>query len=127
MPPRQQQSPSHTTTTKTNENSLGHESSTEEMTPRELPDALLRRRKTDEDVRIQHDPAILLLIRSTGVASLDVPPRRNVDGHDRQAGARYERERDVERGAHGRLERKAKDGVQDDVARGERRRERRLG
>ena len=102
------------------------------MTPRELPDALLRRRKTDEDVRVQDDPAaFLLLIRSTsigtGIASLDVPPRRDVDGHDRQAGARYERERDVERGAHGRLERKPKDGVQDDVARGERRRERRLG
>ena len=102
------------------------------MTPRELPNALLRRRKTDEHVRVQDDPAaFLLLIRSTsigtGIASLDVPPRRDVDGHDRQAGARYERERDVERGAHGRLERKPKDGVQDDVARGERRRERRLG
>ena len=106
------------------------------MTPRELPDALLRRRKTDEHVRVQDDPAaFLLLIRDTststgagtGIASLDVPPRRDVDGHDRQAGARYERERDVERGAHGRLERKPKDGVQDDVARRERRRERRLG
>jgi len=101
------------------------------MTPRELPNALLRRRKTDENIRIQHDPAAALLIRSTCtgaiIAPLDVPPRWDVDGHDRQARARYERERDVERGAHRRPERKAKDGVEDDVARGERRRERRLG
>lgn len=100
------------------------------MSPGELADALLRRRKTDEDVRIQDDPPLIPNTSAStgaGIASLDVPPRRDVDGHDWQAGARYERERDVERRAHGRLERKAKDGVQDDVARGQRRRERRLG
>ena len=107
-------------------NSLGHEPSAEEMTPRELPNALLRRRKTDENIRIQHDPALLLPLLIRSVASLDVPPRWDVDGHDGQARARYERERDVERGAHGRPERKAKDGVEDDVTLGERRRERRL-
>lgn len=109
------------------------------MTPRELPHALLRRRKTDEDVRTQRDDPTSVRVPAApslsslrvfivrGVAPLDVPPRRDVDGHDGQARARYERERDVERGAHGRPERKAKDGVEDDVARGERRRERRLG
>ena len=112
------------------------------MTSRELPDALLRRRKTNEHVRIQDrsaaptspGPLRLRLARALGlirvqrdIAALDVPPRRDVDRHDRQAGARDERERSVERGAHGGPKREAKDGIEDDVARGERRRERRLG
>ena len=112
------------------------------MTPRELPDALLRRRKTNEHVRIQDrsaaspspGPLPLARARALGlicvqrhIAALDVPPRRDVDRHDRQAGARDERERSVERGAHGGAKREAEDGIEDDVARSERRRERRLG
>jgi len=58
------------------------------------------------------------------IAALDVPPRRNVHRDDRQAGARDERERSVERSAGGRLEREAEYRVQHNVARRERRRER---
>ena len=73
------------------------------MAPRELLDARLGRGEADEHVRVQTEP-----IR---VASLDVPARGYVDGHDGQVGACDERERCVERGAHGGLEREAEDRV----------------
>ena len=103
------------------------------MTSRKLPDTLLRRRKANEHVRIQHEPALTTGGRRAHRhrcdrvrAALDVPSRRNVDGYDRQARMRDERECSVERCAHGGLKREAKDGVENDVACRERRRQRRL-
>jgi len=102
----------------------------------ELPDALLRRRKAYEHVRIQYEPPALTTVGASARrrvrvyfrfrAALDVPSGRDIDRHDRQAGARDERERSVKRGAHGGLEREAKDSVENDVIRCERRRQRRL-
>jgi hypothetical protein len=88
------------------------------MPPFERPHALFRRSEADEYIRAQPEPR--------RVATLNVPARRNVDGHDGDVGAREERERGVEWGAHGRLEGKAEDRVEHDVARRERCRERAL-
>ena len=100
------------------------------MAPRKLPDALLRRGEADKHVRVQDGhalpPADSVRITRGIVATLNVPPRRDVDRHDRQAGARDERERHAERSAHGGLEGEAEDCVEDDVARRERGRERAL-
>ena len=87
------------------------------MPPRELPHALLRRGEADQHVRAQTEPL--------RVAALYVPAGRDVDGHDGDARARDERERGVERCAHGWLEGEAEDRVEHDVARPERGRERR--
>lgn len=86
-----------------------YESPAEEMPPRERPHALLRRGEADQHVRAQPEPH--------RVAALNVPARRDVDGHDGDASAREERERSVERGAYGWLEGEAEDRVEHDVAR----------
>ena len=78
------------------------------MPPRERPHALLRRSEADQHVRVQSE------LRR--VAALDIPAGRDVNGHDGDVGAREERERSVERGAHGRLEGKAEDRVEHNVA-----------
>ena len=102
------------------------------MTARKYPGAFLRRSEADNHVRVQKgghadaSPIVVRVIhrREITKAALDVPPRRDVDRHDRQAGAGDERERRVERGAHGRLEGETEDRVEDDVGRCERGRER---
>lgn len=79
------------------------------MPPRERPHALLRRGEADQHVRAQPEPRC--------VSALDVPARRDIDGHDGNAGTGEERERSVERGAYGWLEGEAEDRVEHDVAR----------
>ena len=79
------------------------------MPPSERPHALLRRGEADQHVRPQPEPR--------RVAALNVPARRDVDGHDGDAGAREERERSVERGAYRWLEGEAEDRVEHNVAR----------
>ena len=84
----------------------------------ERPHALFRRSEADEYVRTQPEPR--------RVATLNVPARGDIDGHDGDVGVCEERKRDVEWGAQGRLEGKAEDRVEHDVARRERGRERAL-
>jgi hypothetical protein len=98
---------------------LGHESSTKEVAPRKLPDALFRRSEANKHVRVQNRHAEL-----SSVAAFDVPARWDVNRNDRQASAGDERERHVKRSAHGRLKREAEDRVKDDVTRCQRGRKR---
>jgi hypothetical protein len=98
---------------------LGHESSTKEVAPRKLPDALLRRSEANKHVRVQNRHAEL-----SSIAAFDVPAGWDVNRYDRQASTGDERERRIERSAHGGLEREAEDRVEDDVTRCQRGRKR---
>ncbi len=84
----------------------------------EFPHALFWRGEADEYIRAQPEPL--------RIAALDVPARRDVDGHDGDVGATDEWERGIERRAHGWLEGEAEDCVEHDITRGERGRERAL-
>jgi len=99
--------------------SLGHKSSAKKVAPRKPTDALLWGGEADKHVRVQdghaEPPAGSVRIGCGSVAALNIPPRWDVDRHDRQAGAGDERERHAERSAHGGLEGEAEDRVEDDV------------